>query len=77
MHGDYRLVQMLHETRLREAAERRQHTERRRLAAAAARRGGSRDSRPEVDAERTGRQRSRRTLRPRLLAWASLPFTRR
>jgi hypothetical protein len=76
MHGDYRVVQLLHETRLREAAERRQHAERRRLAAAAARRR-RREPRPDVHVGRTARTRSRRPLRPRVLAWASLPFNRR
>jgi hypothetical protein len=61
MYGDYRLVQLLHETRLREAAERRQHNERRRLAQASTPRW----------------RRSGPRIRARVLAWASLPFTRR
>jgi hypothetical protein len=77
MNGDYLLVQMLHETRLREAAERRRHTEHRRLASASKRRRRRRVH-GVAEAARSGRRWPRRSLRPhRLLAWVDVLIARR
>ena len=78
MNGDPLLVQMLHEARLRDAAERRQHTERRRLAMAANRRR-RRELRGTTERSEAGRSRVRPRLRvrSRLLAWVSLHLARR
>ena len=74
MNGDYLLVQMLHETRLREAAERRRHTEHRRLASASTRRR----VRGTAEQVRTGRRWPRVSLRPhRLLSWVDVLLARR
>ena len=77
MNGDHLLVQMLHETRLREAAERRRHTEHRRLARAANRRR-RREVREAVEDVRIGSRRPRAALRAhRLLALVGVHLARR